>query len=71
MNADQLIEIGVGHHSAGRLADAEKYYRQALTAEPNQPEALYAIAVCIAQSGGAAEAVSRLAERNRKHAGDR
>ena len=28
------------HHRAGRLADAEKIYRQILQRQPNHPEAL-------------------------------
>ena len=57
MVADWLQE-GVAHHGAGRLADAIARYRQVLTAEPDNPDALNLLGVASAQQGRATEAVS-------------
>jgi Flp pilus assembly protein TadD len=51
------INRGIGHHQAGRLGEAEKIYREILSREPNQPEALHLLGVVGAQMGHAAEAV--------------
>ena len=36
----QAIQIGLEHHNAGRLSEAEGIYRQVLQVEPNNAEAL-------------------------------
>ena len=54
----QLLVEGLAAHQAGRLAEAEAYYRQVLTAEPQHPDALHLLAVVALQSGRADEARS-------------
>jgi Flp pilus assembly protein TadD len=54
---NQEIKRGVGHHQAGRLGEAEKVYREILSRQPNQPDALHLLGVVGAQMGHAAEAV--------------
>ncbi|MDX2104128.1 MAG: tetratricopeptide repeat protein [Alphaproteobacteria bacterium] len=39
VSLDQALAIGLGHHQAGRLIEAESIYRQILAAVPNQPDA--------------------------------
>ena len=45
------IELGMQHHSAGRLADAEAVYRQVLETEPDHPTALHMLGVVAYQAG--------------------
>ena len=42
--SDDLVDIGETHHKAGRLQDAEAYYRKALDLDPSHPGALYYLA---------------------------
>ncbi len=53
MNAsiDDLIHLGLDHHRAGRLAEAERAYREALAREPNHPGALHLLGVIAHQVG--------------------
>src|SRR5437868_5654873 len=39
--ANRAVAEGVQHHRAGRLAEAEAHYRQALAVESSHPEALH------------------------------
>lgn len=39
--ADQLVQIGLAHHQAGRLEQANVAYQQALHENPNHPDALH------------------------------
>jgi predicted O-linked N-acetylglucosamine transferase (SPINDLY family) len=48
---DQTIQIAIQHHQAGRLAEAERIYRQVLARQPNHPEALKLLGVLAAQVG--------------------
>jgi tetratricopeptide (TPR) repeat protein len=41
----QAIDLGVEHHNAGRLSEAESIYQQILQADPNQPVALNLLGV--------------------------
>lgn len=59
---EQLLEAGLGHHRAGRLAEAERSYRAALAAEPKHPEALYLLASLGLQSGHPDAALAILKE---------
>jgi protein O-GlcNAc transferase len=52
-----IVEEGLAHHRAGRLERASALYRQALTAKPNDPDALYLFGVLRLQEGDPAEAV--------------
>ena len=47
----QAIQIGVEHHRAGRLAEAELVYQQVLKADPNNPVALNLLGVIAHQVG--------------------
>lgn len=40
-NSDELVDIGESHQKAGRLQDAESYYRKALEIDAGHPGALY------------------------------
>ena len=40
MNVDETLQAAVAHHRAGRLAEAEKLYRQVLAGDPNHFDAL-------------------------------
>ncbi len=44
-NAQALFAEGAQHHQAGRLSDAERCYRQAITADPRHPDALHWLGV--------------------------
>ncbi len=50
----------VGHHQAGRLAEAEAGYREVLAAEPGQPFALNLLGVLLNTTGRAEDAVTLL-----------
>lgn len=45
------IEIAIQHHQAGRLAEAEKIYRQILAQQPDHPDALHLLGVLAVQAG--------------------
>jgi Flp pilus assembly protein TadD len=46
-----LFGAGMKCHQAGRLADAEAYYRRVLTVEPNHADALNMLGVVAQQVG--------------------
>jgi aspartate beta-hydroxylase len=58
----QLLEWARGHARAGRIAQAEASYRDALSAAPDTPEALNFVAMCALGRGELAEA-QRMLER--------
>jgi len=47
----QILERALGHHAAGRLAEAEALYDQILQADPNQHDALHLLGVIAHQVG--------------------
>jgi predicted O-linked N-acetylglucosamine transferase (SPINDLY family) len=47
----QAIELGVAHHQAGRLAEAEQIYRRVLASDPRNADALYLLGVLAHQVG--------------------
>jgi len=51
MTLQQQLESGVSHHQAGRLADAERIYRQILAQQPNHADALHLLGVLAVQAG--------------------
>src|SRR5439155_19944666 len=52
--------MGIEAARAGRWQEARVALEQALKADPNQPEALYAMALCLAQSGASDAAIASL-----------
>lgn len=47
----QALTAALGHHQAGRRAEAQRIYRQILAVDPNQPDALNLLAVLAYQAG--------------------
>jgi protein O-GlcNAc transferase len=47
----ELLAVGVRHHQAGQLPEAEKIYRRALELQPDQPDALHLLGVLAIQAG--------------------
>jgi protein O-GlcNAc transferase len=48
---DQAMEIALQHHQAGRLAEAEQIYRQVLSIQPDQSDALHLLGYLAGQIG--------------------
>ena len=46
----QAMDIAIEHHRAGRLAEAERVYRQVLNVDPDFPDALHLLGVLATQS---------------------
>jgi protein O-GlcNAc transferase len=57
MQMHSELQIAVGHHTAGRLAEAEKIYRSILGRDPNEPDALHLLGLIVSQVGRADAAV--------------
>jgi protein O-GlcNAc transferase len=55
----ELVGAGLKHHQAGRLAEAEACYRQALAVEPDHADALHLLGVIAYQVKRADLAVER------------
>jgi protein O-GlcNAc transferase len=51
MTLQQQLASGLSHHQAGRLAEAEKIYRQVLAKQPNHAAALHLLGMLAAQVG--------------------
>ena len=51
MTLQQQLESGMSHHRAGRLAEAEKIYRQILAQQPDHPDALHRLGMLTDQLG--------------------
>ena len=47
----QTFEAAIGHHRAGRLAEAERLYRQILSQQPGHADALHLLGVIAQQVG--------------------
>ncbi|MGD0767293.1 MAG: tetratricopeptide repeat protein [Tepidisphaeraceae bacterium] len=45
------LRLAIQHHQAGRLAEAERVYRQVLAQQPNHADALHLLGVLAAQGG--------------------
>jgi len=62
MTVQQVFDLALQHHQAGRLAEAEAVYRQILAQQPNHADALHLLGVVEAQKGrneAAAELITR------------
>ena len=51
MSIDDGLALAMQHQSAGRIAEAERIYRQILEVEPNQPAALHLLGVIAHMAG--------------------
>lgn len=47
----EALQLGVDHHQAGRLAEAERIYQQILAAEPGNPHALQLLGLAAHMAG--------------------
>ncbi len=50
-NTQNTFDLALQHHQAGRLADAEALYRQILSEQPNDLDALHLLGVIAYQTG--------------------
>jgi tetratricopeptide (TPR) repeat protein len=57
MTLQQALDLGVRHHQAGRLREAEGIYRQILASDPNNAHALHLLGLLSSQVGQADIAV--------------
>jgi predicted O-linked N-acetylglucosamine transferase (SPINDLY family) len=51
MTIENAIQIALGHHQAGRLAEAEAIYRQVLALDPEHADALHLLGTLACQAG--------------------
>ena len=58
MTVQQAIDLGVQHHTAGDLSQAEDIYQQILQTDPNQTQALHLLGVIAHQRGENGRAVT-------------
>src|SRR5258705_9646946 len=68
--AEEMLAQALGHHRAGRLAEADLFYRQILNDWPANAEALHLFGVLAAQSGAhdaAAQLIARAIELKPTH----
>jgi len=59
-NPQFLLEQGFQNHQAGRLDQAENFYRQALRADPNNPDGLHLLGLVVNETGDRDEAIMLL-----------
>jgi protein O-GlcNAc transferase len=60
MTLQQQLETGLFHHQAGRLAEAERIYRQVLAQQPNHADVLHLLGTLVGQNGESEQAVKLL-----------
>lgn len=58
MTSQQLFELAMQHHRAGRLAEAEPLYRQLLAMHPREPDVLHLLGVLAGDAGDQQAAVN-------------
>jgi predicted O-linked N-acetylglucosamine transferase (SPINDLY family) len=61
----EALQLGLQHHQAGNLAEAERIYRQILQADPREPDAWHRLGLIAYQVGkfdAAVEAITRAIE---------
>ena len=54
----ELLELGISHHRAGRLEQAEQAYAQLRRENPDHPDALHLLGVIAHQRGDARRAIT-------------
>jgi len=57
MNLHQQLTAAMAHHQAGRIAQAERLYREALATSPDSADVLHLLGVLCAQKGAHSEAI--------------
>ena len=58
LSADQAFALALQHHRAGRLAEAERGYREILRSEPEHADSLHLLGVIALQNGDFTSALS-------------
>jgi protein O-GlcNAc transferase len=58
LSADQAFALALQHHQAGRLAEAERGYREILRSEPEHADSLHLLGVIALQNGDFTSALS-------------
>jgi protein O-GlcNAc transferase len=66
--AANLLGVGLQHHQAGRLAEAEHWYRRVLMAQPTNADALHLLGVVAHQVGRHDAAVDLIGQAIRRNA---
>jgi predicted O-linked N-acetylglucosamine transferase (SPINDLY family) len=61
LTAEQFLQVGIGHHQANRLDEAESIYRQILARYPDHPGVLYLLGRLLAQRNQLAPAIKTVA----------
>lgn len=59
-NLQSLLEQGFQHHQAGRMKEAEDFYRRALKADPDNPDGLHLLGIVVNADGRTDEAMELL-----------
>lgn len=62
IDPENLLRHAITHHQAGRLPDAERFYRLVLTHQPEQPDAHHNLGVLAMQSGRVEDGLPHLKE---------
>jgi len=58
----KLLKKGIAHHQAGRLEEAEEFYRRSLRLDPRCPQAVHLLGLLARQAGQYHEAVRLITE---------
>jgi protein O-GlcNAc transferase len=59
-NPQSLLEQGFQHHQAGRMKEAEDFYRRAIKVAPNHPDGLHLLGIVVNADGRTDEAMAFL-----------
>ena len=69
MIPDDSLQQAMAHHRSGRLADAERLYREILRDSPGHPDALHLLGLVAAQAGAYDDALGLIEAAIRSNAG--